>query len=98
MFDPSSRYFNLETVIFPTADGRELRYVKRRVLPFAADMPLLTEVTVTDGDRPDLVSARTLGNPEQFWRIADANDSMNPFDLTIEPGALVRVPIPRVEP
>jgi hypothetical protein len=61
-------------------------------------MPLLVEVTVTDGDRLDLITGRTLGDPEQFWRVADANNAMNPSELTEEPGTIVRVPIPQVEP
>lgn len=97
MFEPTSRYFNLETATLTATDGRVLRYVKRRFLPQGEDMSLLVEVTVTDGDRPDLITARSLGDAEQFWRVADANNTMNPFDLTVEPGAIVRVPIPRVE-
>ena len=37
------------------------------------------------GDRLDLITARTLGDPEQFWRICDANDALDPDDLA-EPG------------
>jgi nucleoid-associated protein YgaU len=36
---------------------------------------------VKQSDRLDLIAARTLGDPLLFWRIADANDAMNPFDL-----------------
>ncbi len=97
MFEPGSRYFNLETATVTAVDGRVLRYVKRRFLPQGDDMPLLVEVTITDGDRPDLITARSLGDPQQFWRVADANNAMNPFDLTIEPGSLIRVPVPQVE-
>jgi hypothetical protein len=58
-------------------------------------MPLLVEVTVIQGDRLDLITARTLGDPEQFWRVCDANDAMNPPDLTAQPGTAVRVPVPQ---
>jgi hypothetical protein len=54
----------------------------------------IAEVTVNDPDRLDLITARTIGAPEQFWRIADANSAMNPFDLTAEPGEVVNVPAP----
>jgi hypothetical protein len=59
-------------------------------------MPLLVEVTVTQGDRLDLITARTLGDPEQFWRICDANNAMNPFALTAEPGRVLRVAMPQM--
>jgi nucleoid-associated protein YgaU len=60
-------------------------------------MPLLVEVTVTEGDRLDLITARTLGDPEQFWRICDANNTMHPAALTAQPGQRVRVPVPQLE-
>ena len=98
MFDHTSRYARIETATFKMSDGRTVTYVRRRFLPQGERLPLLVEVTITDGDRLDLITARTLGDPEQFWRVADANNAMNPFDLTGEPGATVRVPIPQVEP
>lgn len=95
MFDYTSRYYNLETATLTLPDGREARYKRRRFLPRGASKPLLAEVTVTEGDRLDLITARTLGDPEHFWRVADANDAMNPFDLTAENGRVLRVPIPQ---
>lgn len=97
MFDHTSRYYRLETVIFETADGRTVSYVRRRFLPQGERLPLLVEATVQDGERLDLLTHRTLGEPTQFWRIADANNAMNPFDLTSEPGEPLRVPVPQVE-
>jgi hypothetical protein len=97
MFDHTSRYSRIEMATHKTPDGRTITYVRRRFLPQGERLPLLVEVTVTDGDRLDLITGRTLGDPEQFWRVADANHAMNPFDLTQEPGAIVRVPIPQVE-
>jgi hypothetical protein len=58
-------------------------------------MPLLVEVTVTEGDRLDFIAHQNLGDPQQFWRICDANNAMNPFDLTAKPGQKLRVPIPQ---
>lgn len=95
MFDYKSRYYNLETVKLQLPDGREAVYKRRRFLPNGSAMPLLVEVGVTEGDRLDLITARTLGDPEHFWRVADANDAMNPFDLTAETGRVLRVPIPQ---
>jgi hypothetical protein len=97
MFDTTSRYYKIETATHTTVDGREITYVRRRFLRRGEDMPLLVEVTVADGDRLDLITARTLGDPEQFWRVADANNAMNPFDLTTEPGSTIRVAVPQVE-
>lgn len=95
MFDYKSRYYNLETVKLTLPDGRETVYKRRRFLPKGPAMPLLVEVEVTEGDRLDLITARTLGDPEHFWRVADANDAMNPFDLTAETGRVLRVTVPQ---
>lgn len=95
MFDFTSRYYAIETAIYVTPDGREIAYTRRRFLPQGENMPLLAEVVVTQGDRLDLITARTLGVPEAFWRVADANNAMNPFDLTEEPGRRLRIPLPQ---
>lgn len=95
MFNYTSRYYNLETVKMTLTDGREAVYKRRRFLPRGTAMPLLVEAAVTEGDRLDLITARTLGDPEHFWRVADANNAMNPFDLTAETGRILRVPVPQ---
>ena len=95
MFDPKSRYYKLPTATYVVADGEHILYKRRRFLPHGASMPLLAEVTVRDSDRLDLISYRTLGDPLQFWRVADANDAMNPSDLTDEPGRVLRIPVPQ---
>jgi len=96
MFDNTSRYSALETATFAAADGRVISYVRRRFLPPASSQRLLVEVTVAEGDRLDAIAHRTLGNAEQSWRIGDANDAMNPFELTAEVGRVLRVPLPQV--
>lgn len=95
MFDPASRYYHLEQATYTTPDGEEIRYVRRRFCPQGESMPLLVEVPITEGDRLDLLSARSLGDPLQFWRVADANNALYPFDLMDERGRLVRVPVPQ---
>ena len=97
MFDPASRYYEIETAMLTGPDGREIPYKRRRFLPRGESMPALAEVMVVEGDRLDQIAARTLSDPEQLWRIADANDAMDPMALTAEPGARLRVPLPQAE-
>jgi hypothetical protein len=97
MFDPSSRYYNLANAIYKGESGRRIAYKRRRFLPQGERMPLMLQVSVADGDRVDLIAARTIGAPEQFWRIADANNALNPFDLTAEIGAVLRVAQPQFQ-
>ena len=91
----ASRYANLPVLTYTSADGRMTSYYSRRLLPPGSSMPLLTSVTVTQGDRLDLIAARALGDPEQFWRICDANDALDPFELTATLGRVLRVAVPQ---
>jgi hypothetical protein len=91
MFDPASRYYALENAEYRAPDGTRIVYKKRRFLPRKPAVGVA--VAVGAGERLDTISARTLGDPLLFWRIADANGRMNPFDLA-EPGA--RLVIPKV--
>lgn len=95
MFDPTSRYYNLEIATLDVPGGRTVSYVRRRFLPRGSGLPLLAEVAVAQGERIDLVAHRTLGDSEAYWRVCDANDAMDPADLTREPGRRLRVPIPQ---
>lgn len=95
MFDHTSRYFHLESTTYTFADGRQVSYKRRRFLPPGESLPLLAELRVARGDRLDHLSARTLGDPLEFWRIADANNALHPAALVEEPGAALRVPMPQ---
>lgn len=97
MFSANSRYERIETATYLDTDGKVLAYARRRFLPRGERMSVLTEVEITDGERLDLITARTLGDPEQYWRICDANNAMNPMDLTTEIGRRIIVPIPQFE-
>jgi len=94
VFAPTSRYSDLPVLIISGPDGRAIPYVSRRFAPQGEDMPLLMEVTTRQDDRLDLIATRTLGDPEQSWRICDANNAMNPADLIVPPGRRLRVPVP----
>ncbi|MGD2157016.1 MAG: hypothetical protein PVG32_09105 [Anaerolineales bacterium] len=91
MFKHTSRYYNLKTVKYTTPEGLEVAYKRRRFLPQGEDLPLLLEVKVRQEDRLDLIAARILGDPEQFWRVCDANNAMDPLELTARPGRMIRV-------
>ena len=95
MFEQTSRYAVIETATYTMPDGREVAYKRRRILPQGEALPLLAEVTVAQSDRLDLIASRTLGDSEQFWRVADANDAMHPLDLTEVVGRVLRIPLPQ---
>ena len=93
MFATTSRYSVLETATFTLPDGRIAAYKRRRFVPAAESLSQLAEVVVAQDDRIDLITARTLGDPEQFWRVCDANQALDPTDLVV-PGNTLRIPSP----
>lgn len=94
-FDPTSRYYTVPTATYVTPDGRTIVYVTPRRIPQPSGFTLLERATVTAGDRLDLLTDRYLGDPLQFWRVADCNRALNPFDLMAEPGSSVDVCLPK---
>ena len=93
-FPPNSRYYGFDTLELKLAMGLTVVYLPRRFVPPPENFALLQEHTVTEGDRLDNVTARYLGDPEQFWRVADANCAMRPEALTAEIGRRLRITLP----
>lgn len=96
-FPPSSRYAQTATATFETSPGVTVVYLARRFVPPPENFALLQEHRVSQGERLDQISAVYLGDPEQFWRICDANRAMRPDDL-IEVGSLLRITLPEGVP
>ena len=97
MFEPTSRYYGIETVKMTVGDNegaRVISYKRRRIIPSGETMMTLVEHTVTQGDRLDNLAARYVGDPEQFWRICDANDVLRPEELTEEIGWIIKIGLP----
>lgn len=94
LFPQSSRYHGVEILKHTLPDGREVSYVARRFVPQQDRFETLRQHAVSEGDRPDNVAAHYIGDPEQFWRLADANNDLNPFDLTAEIGRHIRITLP----
>jgi hypothetical protein len=59
---------------------------------------LLQEHVVTEGDRLDNIAAKYLGDPEQFWRVCDANGAMLPDELIETIGRRLRITLPEGVP
>jgi nucleoid-associated protein YgaU len=98
MFETNSRYYNVETAKMTVTDSdgrpRVVAYKRRRFIASSAGTVTLVEHTVTRGDRLDLITARYLGDPTQFWRVCDANDVLSPEELTREVGIRIRIALP----
>ena len=96
-FPVTSRYANIDTATFVTPDGRTIVYLQRRFIPYSPATIVLAEHTVTQGDRLDRITALYLGDPTQFWRVADVNNAMQPEELTGDSaiGRRLLIPLPQ---
>lgn len=94
IFPVTSRYYGVATATIETLDKKTVVYLRRRFLPSRGRFELIQEHTVVQGDRLDNITATYLGDPEQFWRIADANGAMSPDELTEEIGRKLRITNP----
>ena len=97
-FPATSRYYAIPTASYTSPDGDRIAYLTRRFCPRGQGLPLLSRQTVGPGERLDQLTARALGDPTQFWRVADANNALNPFTLVETPGRTLRVPVPGYTP
>lgn len=102
MLEPTSRYAGVVVATTEISDGtggqREVRYLRRRFPPQPSALQTLAEHLVTRGDRLDLIAAKYVGDPAQFWRVCDANLVIHPEELTA-PGRIgewLRIPVPQV--
>lgn len=93
-FPVTSRYYRIATATLQKADGTSVAYLKRRIIPPAESLTLITEHQVKQGDRMDNLAAAYIGDPEQFWQIADANNAMKPEELTDDHGSWLRITQP----
>ena len=90
-----SRYATVGTLTLTTADGRQIRYLARRLLPAVPPSPAGRVHRVTGDERIDLIAQQELGDPELSWLIADANLVMRPGELE-RPGDTISIPGPAV--
>ena len=94
LYPINSRYHGIDTTSLQAPDGRTIAYLRRRFVPQPESFALLQEHTVIQGDRLDNIAARYFGDPEQFWRICDANRAIRPEELTETPGRKLRITLP----
>lgn len=94
MFSLTSRYYSTPVAKLETADGRTIAYVRRRFVPPPERFELLLEHLVTQDERLDNVTAQYFADPEQFWRLCDANGAIRPTELTETIGRRLRITLP----
>jgi hypothetical protein len=93
-FPASSRYAATPTARLVRPDGREVVYLRRRLVPGAERFALQREHVVVAGDRLDVLAALYFGDAELFWRLCDANGALRPADLLAPIGRRLRITLP----
>ena len=88
MIDKKSRYGKTPIVELPHAGSQPLQLVGLRPIPRVDAVFFVTPVV---GDRLDLFANTYYRNPTQFFRIADASDQLDPFDV-VELGVPLAIP------
>ena len=88
MFFRGSRYSTVPDAIFVDHSGREIVYKLLRPIPLP---PAQQGHTVALGERLDHIAFQHYGDPEQYWRNADANLALHPADLTAEVGRVLGI-------
>jgi hypothetical protein len=91
-YPPNSRYATTPIRAYDRGDGSPpVAYLGRRFVPQPQNLAPLGEHAVVDGDRLDNLAGRYFGDPELWWRIADANLGTDPDDLTATIGRRLRI-------
>jgi hypothetical protein len=94
-FAPNSRYYPIATSSYVTANGTTVNYVQRRFVPQASSFYLLQMHTVMQGERLDNITNQYIGNPTMFWQLCDANNAIDPAELTATPGQQIMITLPQ---
>jgi len=78
------RYEKCKTAI-QIENGEAIQYLERRFLPKGEEIGFVGETQIGDGERLDQLANRTVGDPLLYWKLADANNAMNPYSLVDSP-------------
>jgi hypothetical protein len=90
----TGRYDNATPASYTGPDGVSVNWLVPLILEAgpSSPPPRTTTVGSEEVNRLDLVAARVLGQADQAWRLAQANDGMDPFDLCRKAGTVLRLP------
>ncbi len=88
----TSRYYNVGTNTTSDPDGNPIIFLRRRFVPPPDHYFSQQQHRVSQGERLDNITAKYLGDPEQFWQVADANLAMHPEELTEITDRILQIP------
>jgi len=92
-FPPTSRYHGVSRTTIVAPDGREIAYLRRRLVPSPEHFATRGYRTVSDRERLDLIAAAEIGDAQAYWLICDAQGAIWPDDLEVA-GTELRLTLP----
>lgn len=93
-YPPNSRYARVAVRRYVAPDGREVTYLAARPMPQLERYTPLALHRIEVARRLDLLADHYYGDPEQYWRICDANGVFWPPLATARPRAALVIPLP----
>jgi nucleoid-associated protein YgaU len=99
-FPTDSRYYAFNVQQYTAPNGQVIAYLARRIVPQpgAPNFATISQHTVHQGDRLDLIAAEYLGDPLMSWLICDANGAIRPHDLVATVGRVLAITTPQGVP
>lgn len=88
-----SRYATVDRALWTAPTGRQVPYLRRRLLPQPGTLATLRTHVVRPGERIDTIAASEIGDAEMSWLLGDANAALRPTELA-EPGNTILIPLP----
>ena len=94
VFPETSHYTRIGTKTYETVSGESIVHLRRRFVPQPERFELLQQHTVTEGERLDNITSQYYNDPEQYWKICDANGVIRPNELVDAIGKKIRITLP----
>lgn len=91
MFERGSRYEAVPEAVHVGPDGRAIRHKRLRIIPAPGGA---AEHVLKQEEKLDRVAYAWFGDARQWWRIADANQEIDPAKLEEAPGRRLAIPGP----
>jgi len=88
MIDKSSRYVKTGTYAAEDASGEVIEALELRAIPSTSGIFFHTP---REGEWLDTLAQRYFRDPKKFWKICDASDVLDPFDVIV-PGRPILIP------
>ncbi|MGH6846874.1 MAG: hypothetical protein ACREC0_05405 [Methylocella sp.] len=98
LYPPNSRYYGQPALTITLPNGATLSYLSQRYVPGPEQFALLKLYSVVQGDRLDNLASSFFNDPQQYWRICDANNAIRPAALTETIGTQLRITLPQGVP